>query len=172
MKNVIKIFFPVLLMAGLFSACRPDKLEDIGTPRNNVATFAGTWKLTKVTQKDEEAARKAFPYAELDLTTLFPYTDFTLKLDVDSKLLPNTFTTTPGNSPKIITLTSGQWSVDNAQQPTVITFKNGAVTELVTLGGYPVGSNKNLKFKVERRDVDTATHNKLLISYTYEFTKQ
>jgi Domain of unknown function (DUF5004) len=172
MKNVIKIFFPVLLMAGLFSACRPDKFEDIGPARNTLSSFAGTWKLTKVTQKDEESTRKGFPYAELDLTTLFPYTDFTLKLDVDAKFLPTTFTNTPGNSPKIITLTSGQWSVDNVQQPTVITFKNGTVTELVTLGGYPVGGNKNLKFKVERRDADPAANNKLLISYTYEFTKQ
>jgi Domain of unknown function (DUF5004) len=172
MKNVIKIFFPVLLMAGLFSTCTPDKFEDIGPVRNVLSSFAGTWKLTKVTQKDEESARKGFPYAELDLTTLFPYTDFTLKLDVDSKFIPNTFTATSGNSPKIITLTSGIWSVDNLQQPTVITFKNGAVTELVTLGGYPIGGNNNLKFKVERRDADPAANNKLLISYTYEFTKQ
>jgi hypothetical protein len=59
--------------------------------------------------------------------------------------------------------------VDNGDNPSAIVFKNGTATEQVTLGAYPVGGNSNLKFKISRFDAAT---DKLLISYTYEFSKQ
>lgn len=172
MKYSTKIFFPVLLVAILFSGCRPDEFKEIGEPREIAASFGGVWKLTKVTQKDEESARKGFPYSELDLTTIFPYTQFTLNLNVDNNLSPSGFTSTPGSSPDIIGLASGTWSLDNGDAPTKIIFSQGATTKSVTLGAYPVGGNTKLKFKIDKRDADPAANNKLLISYTYEFTKQ
>ena len=167
-----KILFPILMLAILFSACRPDGFKEIGESRDIPASMGGVWKLTKVIQKDEESARKGFPYSELDLTTVFAYTQFSLTLNVDNNLSPSTFTSTPGSSPDIIGLTSGTWKVDNAAAPTKIDFTQGATTSSVTLGSYPVGGNTNLKFRVEKRDADPAANNKLLISYTYEFTKQ
>lgn len=117
---------------------------------------------------DEDAARKGFPFKELNITSLYPYTDFVLKLNLTSGA-PGTFTTTPGGSPKIIKLLSGNWSVDNAEYPKNITLTNGASTEVTTLGGYPVGASNTLKLKVERKD---AASGKVLISYSYEFAKQ
>jgi hypothetical protein len=168
----MKIFFSVLLVAIFFSACRPDDIKEIGDPRDVPASMGGVWKLTKVVQKDEESARKGFPYSELDLTNVFPYSQFTLTLNLDNNESPSTFTSTPGGSPDIIGLTSGTWTVDNGAAPTKINFTSGTTTKSVTLGSYPVGGNDKLKFRIERRDADPAANNKLLISYTYEFTKQ
>lgn len=172
MKRSIKIIFSVILVAVLFSGCRPEEFKEIGEVRDIPASMGGVWKLTKVTQKDEESARKGFPYSELDLTSLFPYTQFTLNLNVDNNLSPSTFTSTPGSSPDIIGLSSGTWRLDDATAPTRINFTQGATTKSVTLGSYPLGGNTKLKFKIDKRDADPAANNKLLISYTYEFTKQ
>lgn len=158
----------MLTISLLFTACQPDTIKEIGESRNILSSLQGTWKLTKATQVDEDASRKGFPYKELDITNIFPYTNFQLKLDLASGA-PTTFTTTPGSSPKIIKLASGNWSVDNADYPKVITLTSGATTEKVTLGGYPVGAANALKLKVERKDAVTG---KLLISYSYEFAKQ
>lgn len=168
----IKIFIPALLVAVLFTACRPDDFKDIGETRYIPGSLAGVWKLTKAVQKDEESARKGFPYSELDLTTVFPYTQYTLTLNADNNQSPTTFTANAGGAPDIIGLTSGTWAVDAADAPSRIDFKNGATVRSVTLGSYPVGGNEKLKFRIEKRDADPAANNKLLISYTYEFTKQ
>ena len=172
MKYSLKIFLPVLMVALLFATCRPDDFKDIGEPRDTPASMAGAWKLTKVIQKDEESARKGFPYSEIDLTNIFPYSQFTLTLNVDENQSPTTFTSNAGSSPDIIGLPSGTWSVDNGAAPTKIDFKQGSTTKSVTLGSYPLGGNDKLKFRIEKRDADPAANNKLLISYTYEFTKQ
>jgi hypothetical protein len=75
----------------------------------------------------------------------------------------------PGNAPKIIRLTSGNWAVDDPAYPKLLTLSNGSDTTRITLGSYPRGSSPNLKIRLERRD---SASNKLLISYSYEFTKQ
>lgn len=168
MKSILKTGLIILTAAFLFAACTPAEHKEIGVPRNIVESLAGIWKLTKATQVDEDASKKGFPFKELDITTLFPYTNFILTLNLNSGT-PGTFTTTPGSSPKIIKLASGNWTVDNAQSPKDITLTSGATTEKVTLGGYPVGASKALKLKVERKDASTG---KLLISYSYEFAKQ
>jgi hypothetical protein len=158
----------VLMAALLFAACSPTEHKDLGEPRDILTSLGGTWKLTKAVQVDEDATRKGFPYKELDITSLFPYTNFVLTLNVTGGA-PATFTTNPGTSPKIIKLASGTWTVDDPKYPQVITLTSGATTEKVTLGGYPVGASKTLKLRVERKD---ASSGKLLISYTYEFAKQ
>ncbi len=168
MYKLFKTGSMIATMAILFAACRPEAHKELGQPRNILASIQGTWKLTKATQVDEDAARKGFPYKELDITTIFPYTNFVLTLNLNNGA-PGTFTTTPGTSPKIIKLASGNWTVDNAEYPKELTLTSGAVTEKVTLGGYPVGALTSLKLKAERRDAGTG---KLLISYSYEFAKQ
>jgi len=163
-KNLLFIFS----VAAVFSACSPEDYKELGPPRNILTAISGNWKLIKATQTDEDAKAKGFPFKEKDLTLLFPYTDFKLTLNLNNGT-PGTFSTVPGSSPRIIKLTSGNWAVDNAEYPKVITLTSGAVTETVTLGGYPVGVATTLKLKVERRDASTG---KLLISYSYEFAKQ
>ena len=166
MKIILKTGLLLLLVATFFTACTPDAHKEIGAPRNIAGSLEGTWKLVKATQVDEDAARKGFPFKELDITTLYPYTDFVLKFNSGS---PATFTTTPGGSPKIIKLASGNWTLDNPDYPQKLTLTSGATTEIATLGGYPSGPYSNLKLKVERKDASTG---KVLITYTYEFAKQ
>lgn len=163
MKLILKTGTWVLALALLFAACSPEARKELGAPRNIMESLTGTWKLIKATQVDEDAARKGFPFKEMDITNLFPYTNFVLTLN------SGTFTTTPGTSPRIIKLASGSWTPDNAEYPKVLTLTSGVVTEKVTLGAYPVGPLNTLKLKVERKDASTG---KLLITYTYEFAKQ
>jgi hypothetical protein len=166
--SINKILSVALVLTIMLAACQPEDFNEIGDKRDIPVSLGGTWKLSKVTQKDEDAARKGFPYSELDLTTVFPYTDFTLTLNTNG-VSPSNFTANAGNSPEIIGLDAGTWSVDNGENPTAILFKSGSITEQVTLGAYPVGGNTKLKFKIDKKD---AGSDKLLISYTYEFTKQ
>lgn len=162
-KLLTAICGPLLFLLG----CQPAKLKSLEAPATILNTLAGTWKLTKVTQTDEDAARKGFPYTVLDLTTTFAYTDFKFTLNLNGTA-PGTFATVPGNSPKIIRLTSGNWLVDDPNYPKLITMVNGTDTARITLGSYPLGSNPNLKISSKKSDAS----GKLLISYSYEFTKQ
>ncbi len=169
MKNTLKLLIGCCLAGIVISGCQPEAHKDLGDPRDIVPSLAGTWKLTRAVQVDEDAARKGFPYKELDITSLFAYTDFQLTFNVNGSA-PSTFATVTGSSPALIKLTEGDWTVDDPQYPKVITLKNGATTETVTLGAYPVGANSTLKLRAERRDASAG--DKLLISYTYEFAKQ
>ena len=170
MRIALKTVLFGLIAAMMFAACSPDEHKEIGAPRNIMGSLAGNWKLIKATQVDEPAASKGFPFKEMDITNLFPYTNFQLRLNSGS---PGTFTTTPGSSPKIIQLTSGTWTVDNPEYPQKITLTSGTTTEVVTLGAYPVGAMNTLKIKVSKYEVVAPPLvPKLLISYTYEFAKQ
>lgn len=169
MKNLFKTVIGAGLVAVLISSCQPDAHKELGDPAQIIASLQGTWKLTKATQVDEDAARKGFPFKELDITSIFPYTEFSLTFNTNGNE-PTTFTAVAGNSPKIIKLTSGDWVVDDPQYPQIITLTNGTTTEQITLGAYPVGANELLQLKVERKD--SSANDKLLISYTYQFAKQ
>ncbi len=173
MEKTIRKILILAFAAVLVQSCRPEKFEDIGTPASVPATLAGTWKLNKVIQVDEDARNKGFTYGAVniqqkDITSLFPYTDFTLTLNMNGST-PTTFTTNPGNSPRIIRLANGNWTFDNPEYPKVLTLANTTDTARITLGSYPTGAAPVLKVRLERRDAAT---NKLLISYSYEFTKQ
>lgn len=168
MKYLNKSVTLLLITIVILSSCRPDSLKDLGAERGYLESLNGTWKLTKATQVDEDAAKKGFPYQQLDITNLFPYTSFVFTLNVSAGA-PTTFTAVSGTSPKIIKLPSGNWTVDDLKYPKNIYLKNGAATDTVSLGGYPVGAAATLKLTKEKKD---ATTGKLLISYSYEFAKQ
>ncbi len=168
MKHINKITIALLLAVVLFGSCKPDALKDLGMERDLLTSLNGTWKLVKATQVDEDAKVKGFPYQQLDITNLFPYTDFVFNLTVAGGA-PTTFSATPGSAPKLIKLNSGTWTVDNLKYPKNLFLTNGTSADTVSLGGYPVGAATTLKLRKEKRDFSTG---KLLISYTYEFTKQ
>lgn len=170
MKPNIKKFFLLanLLVMILAAGCKPENYKPLGKAAAPITSLAGTWKISSVTQKDEDAANKGFPYQVTDLTSLFPYTDFALTLNMNGNT-PTTFTTAPGQSPKIITLASGNWSADDPTFPKILTLANGSDTAKVTLGAYPLGANPSLKITLAKRD---ASSGKLLISYSYVFVKQ
>src|SRR5690606_9317852 len=115
-------------------------------------------------QTDADARQKGFPYQSLDITNFFPFQDFRLSFDVGAK----SFTTTPGNAPQVIELTSGTWSADNEDAPKNLELVNGSDTAIVVLGSYPNAVNPKLKLRVERKN----DAGKVLIIYDYEFSKQ
>jgi len=167
--NIKNLFSLTGLLAMILAiACKRENYKPLGKAATPITSLAGTWKISSVTQKDEDAANKGFPYQVTDLTSLFPYTDFTLTLNMNGNT-PTTFTTAPGQSPKIVTLASGNWSADDPTYPKVLTLANGADTAQVTLGAYPSGASPSLKVAVAKRD---ASSGKLLISYSYVFVKQ
>lgn len=165
-KNYLFITGIILTLA---AGCKPENYKPLGKAMTPASSLAGTWKITAVTQKDEDAANKGFPYQQADLTNVFPYTDFSLTLNMNGST-PTTFTTSPGNSPRIITLAGGNWSIDDPTYPKVLTLASGTDTAKVTLGAYPIGASAStLKIAVAKHD---AASGKLLISYSYVFTKQ
>mgnify|MGYP003525873062 CR=1 FL=1 len=168
MKFINKIAIVMMLATIVLVSCKPDSIEDMGGKRDLLQSINGTWKLTKATQVDEKKKKKGFPYQQLDITNLFPYTSFSLTLNVVGGAA-TTFTTNPGTSPKIVKVNNGNWSVDNVTTPKNIYLINGASTDTISLGGYPVGASTTLKLSKEKRDKTTG---KLLISYSYEFAKQ
>jgi hypothetical protein len=164
----LKIFAFYLFPAAILAAgCKPENYKPLGKAGAPIASLAGTWKITSVTQKDEYAANLGWPYQVTDLTSLFPYTDFTLTLNMNGNT-PTTFATAPGQAPKIITLTGGNWTVDDPTYPKILTLAGTTDTAKVTLGAYPTEVDPTLKITVARRDAS----GKLLISYSYVFTRQ
>jgi len=164
----LRIFACYLFLAAIVAAgCKPENYKPLGKAATPIANLAGTWKITSATQKDEYAANLGWPYQVTDLTALFPYTDFTLTLNMNGAT-PTTFATAPGQAPKIITQTSGNWTVDDPSYPRVLTLAGATDTAKVTLGAYPTEANPTLKITVARRDAT----GKLLISYSYVFAKQ
>jgi hypothetical protein len=167
--SIINYLFITSLIVILAAGCKPENYKPLGKAATPVASLAGTWKITSVTQKDEDAANKGFPYQQTDLTNVFPYTDFTLTLNMNGSA-PTTFTSSPGNSPRIISLASGNWTVDDPNYPKVLTLTSGTDTAKVTLGAYPLGASAStLKIALAKHD---AASGKLLISYSYVFSKQ
>jgi hypothetical protein len=169
MKSNINYLFITGLIVILAAGCKPENYKPLGKAPAPITSLAGTWKITSVTQKDEDAANKGFPYQQTDLTNVFPYTDFSLTLNMNGST-PTTFTTSPGNSPRIISLASGNWSTDDPAYPKVLTLISGTDTAKVTLGAYPLGASAStLKIALAKHD---AASGKLLISYSYVFSKQ
>jgi len=167
--SIIHHLFTASLIVALAGGCKPENYKPLGKAATPVASLAGTWKITSVTQKDEDAANKGFPYQQVDLTNVFPYTDFSLTLNMNGST-PTTFTTSPGSSPRIISLASGNWAVDDSAYPKVLTLTSGTDTATVTLGAYPLGAGAStLKIALAKHD---ASSGKLLISYSYVFSKQ
>lgn len=165
MKN-IKYLILAILAVSIWS-CKPEKFEPITTDLDVVKHMQGTWTVTSVIQVDENAKTQGFPYKTLDITNIYPYKEMVISLQGDANGNPGTFTITSGNSPKLSDLSSGTWSVDNMQAPTVITLKNGtaqAQLNLTTYAGLKAGK-LNIK-KVKRAG------GKDILSYQYEFVKK
>lgn len=164
--KTLKYLILAICMISLWS-CKPEKFAPITTDINIVKQIQGTWALSKVTQIDQDASTKGFPYKQVDITSVYPYTDLVLAFIGDAQGNPSTFTITPGNSPKIVDLTSGTWSVNDPMAPTAIELKNGTVINTLSIGSY-IG----LKSGVLTIKKDKKLNGKVLLSYQYEFTKK
>jgi len=165
MKRIQYILFAICVLS--VWSCKPEKFGPIGEPQDVVKSMQGNWGLTKVTQIDQDASTKGFPYKQLDITSVYPYTDLSLTFMGNADGNPTTFTITTGNSPQIADLSAGNWSVNDVKAPTVVLLKNGDVTNSLSLGSYV--SLKSGKLIIKR---DKKINGKVILSYEYEFTKK
>lgn len=157
-----------LLIAGavtLLHACKPETIPGIGEPFDKLQLLQGNWQLQKVIQSDLNAIKYGFPYKEVNVTGIAPFTDFKLSLNLDNGK-PSAFTTVPGGSPKIITLPSGKWSVDDETVPKTITLANTTDTMHINLAGYNELSQGQLHLQLIK-----GIDGKDLLRYDYYFKK-
>lgn len=167
MKIKLSIF-TALFAAMVFTACSPEEFGDVvGPVNNNIANLTGNWKLTRVVQTDLEAPIKNSPFVSSDITTEFPFSDFRLAFNSAANA-PTTFTTTPGNSPRVIRLASGTWRVDNVAAPGQVFFINGVDTVKAQFGSYPSSFDPTFKLRVDRINAETG---KATMRYDYQFVK-
>jgi len=171
---MIRIFSSlyISIFTVLIFSCQPDEFPPIGEKQAVIPALAGTWRLTSVIQKDEDATRKGFPdYAQVqDITSDFPFNEFTLTL-VTNGNEPASFSIDAGNSPNIIgNVTSGNWSVDHIDFPSKIVF-TGDAQAAIELGSV-AGLNKgNLEFRLIRTQ-PKAGKEEAVVTYEYSFTKE
>lgn len=162
-----KITF-IIAIAGLlfFAACRPESIKEYETFSSaDVTSFQGLWKLTKVTQTDEDSKRKLFPYKTLDLTSSLNFTDIKLTLNLNGSV-PAAFTANYGAAPQIFKISGGTWKVDDNNKPGKLWLINGTDTTKFTLGAYSKLQNNKMSLKQVKSLGATQ-----MITYDYEFSK-
>lgn len=164
----LKIFFSILSIAALAVSCRPDKYEVMSIAEKPVDNLTGTWKLTKVIQKDEQSEIKNSPYVSMDVTNLLPYNTMSIRLDSKDGV-PTNFVVTPGTAPQVIKNNTGKWLINDTKQPTKARFINGVDTTYIDINSYPRSFDNSFELKVYKYEQPSG---KLAQSYTYQFTKQ
>ncbi len=155
-----KIILLNLLVSMLLFGCRPENFKPVGEPNNYITLIPGTYKLTGVVQSDVKALKNNYPYRSLDVTSMFPYTEYELTLN------SNAFTTKKGNSPEVIKLASGNWSVDNTEAPRMMYFVSGTDSVRIEIANYTGFRNNKLNLRLVKY-----LDGKAVTNYDYEFTK-
>ena len=153
-------------------SCQPEEFPSIGQREAVVPKLAGTWKLTEVIQRDNDAERKGFPsFAQVqNITSDFPFEQFKLVLNVNGNE-PATFAIQTGDSPNIIgNVSAGTWSVDDVNYPSKITFAGGSGTS-IELGSFAGLSKGEMTFKLIRTQ-PKAGQQESVVTYQYSFTKE
>jgi hypothetical protein len=166
-------FTSLVLISLVLLCCQPDEFPALGAREPIIPKLAGTWTLSKVVQRDNDAERKGFPsFAQLqDVTNDFAFRDFKLVLNVNGND-PSTFTVQTGNSPNIIGggITSGNWSVDDANYPSRVTFSGGSGTS-IELGSFAGLSKGEMVFRLIRTQPKAGVP-EAVVTYQYSFTKE
>lgn len=152
----------------LLTGCKREEFENVPPSGDVLSSLSGSWTLKSVIQKDETAEVKNSPFVTLNLTPLFPYTQYKLTLTSTGSATGD-YTAVPGASPRIIRSNTGKWIVDDIKNPKMVSFVNGTDTTKMEIGSYPTSFNSSFKLKQTKIDVATG---KPAISYNYEFAKQ
>ncbi len=158
----------IIAILGLlfFAACKPESLKDYESYSSvNLNSFQGQWKISLVTQSDEDSKRKLFPYKTLDLTNSLNLTSIVLNLNIASAA-PGTFTINYGTAPPVFKINSGSWKLDDINKPGNLWLINGIDTVKFTLGAYSQLANNKLLLK----QIKSLSSTKM-ITYEYEFSK-
>jgi len=143
-KNILQTLAIGVILLG---ACQPDKIKDY-VPRStgDVASITGVWKGISVTQRDNDAERKNFPYKSEDVTSTLEFTKVTITLN-SSNGQATSFNINYGGAPPFFKLTSGNWKVDNATKVGKISLYNGPDTVKFVVGSYLLVDDSKLQLK-------------------------
>jgi Domain of unknown function (DUF5004) len=164
MKKITFIIAIIGLL--LFAACKPAAIKDYETfSAADVTSFQGQWKITKVTQTDEDSKRKLFPYKVVDLTSTLNMLDIRLILNLNGGV-PAAFTANYGAAPQIFKIAGGTWKVDDNKKPGKLWLINGTDTSKFTIGAYSQLQNNKMSLKQVKSLGSTE-----MITYEYEFSK-
>jgi hypothetical protein len=165
MLNMKTKFIILFSLVAAFAGCKPESLPGIGEPHEKLTFAEGNWQLDKVVQTDLNAVKYNFPYKELDVTAVAPFTQFKLSLTLNNGASGN-FTTTPGSAPAIIPLTDGKWEVDDINTPKQFNLIKGTDTVKMKIGSYNTLSGGRLHLQHVKND-----GSKDLLRYDYYFKK-
>jgi opacity protein-like surface antigen len=148
------------------TSCQPEAFKEFESASAfSVAKLQGTWKVTKVTQTDEFAASKGFPFKTLDLTNLFKQNEITLTFNTNGGA-PGAYTINYGTATKLLVVGNGNWLLDNVEQPQMLSLASGTDTAKMTMANYSLLANNKLMLVQRKKQSD-----KLVLSYIYEFSK-
>ncbi|ELR73774.1 hypothetical protein C900_01384 [Fulvivirga imtechensis AK7] len=164
MKNLLIIVIGLALII----SCTPDEFPPLGDRPDRVQQLTGAWKVTQVTQTDNDAVRKGFPFfaQQQDITSAFNFTDLEIVLNVD-----NSFAVDAGTAPNVIGMTAGQWETDDAEYPSEVIFKNGGQQMEIGIGSFASIGEGILTLKVIRYE-DKGDALQPVITYEYKLKKQ
>ena len=165
MLNMKTRFILFFALVAAFTGCKPESLPGIGEPQNKLQDVQGNWQLEKVVQSDLNAIKYNFPYKELDVTGVAPFSQFKLNL-TNTNGGSGTFTTTPGGAPVIIPLADGKWEVDDVNTPKKLNLIKGTDTVKMMIGSYNTLSAGTLHLQLVKNDGA-----KDLLRYDYYFKK-
>jgi hypothetical protein len=163
--NIFKKAVVVAIIATVFWACRPEAIKPYdgsAVQNGSVSSIAGVWSGSSVTQRDNGAENKNFPYKTEDITTVLQATKWKLTLNATGNT-PTSFAIDHGTGVPYFMNTTGSWKVDDVNKVGKVYLINGTDTTMFTLGSYQNLLNNKLFFKQE----------KLLLgkpAITYEFT--
>jgi Domain of unknown function (DUF5004) len=166
----MKKIFSILAIAAAagFAACKPDAIKDYEAASSafKVSDLSGTWRMTAISQTDEDATRKGFPYKTVDLTNVVNASQIKFTINMNGGN-PGTFAIDHGTGAKLFKSTSGNWLVDNASKPSQMWFANAGDTVKFIIQGYDNFLNNRMVLKRNR-----SLGGKTQVSYIYSFNKQ
>lgn len=148
--------------------CKPEAIKDFEAPSAafKLSDVSGTWKMSNITQTDEDAITKGFPYKSVDVTDAVNATQVKFTINMNGSN-PGTFAIDHGTAVKMFKSTAGNWVVDDVAKPSKIWFVNGTDTVKFTIQGYNNFLNKKMVLKRTRM-----FGAKAVSTYTYSFDKQ
>ena len=168
MKNskTILTIITAIVSTVVFPHCQPDDAK-VYVPREagSVTSVTGVWKGVSVTQRDNDAEKKNFPYKTQDVTSVLDFTKVTLTLN-SSANLPGTFTINYGTAPAFFKLTSGNWKVDNVNKIGVLQLYNGNDTVNLVMGTYLLLDQNKLRIVQSKSLLGQA-----VVTYEFNFSK-
>jgi len=166
MKQIFSITLAVAILT--LVSCKRDDFKEVGNNADfKIETLGGTWSTSSVTQTDEDAIRKGFPFKTQDITSDFNLNQTKISLNLNGTN-PGTFTIAYGAAAKLLKHTSGNWALDNLQKPSKVYLINGIDTIKLKINNYTdlgqIPSRLGLKLL-------KSAYGKTQLGYDYSLTK-